>query len=137
MKTILITFFLGLSTILAGQIHLSSDTMIYRGDDPIHVEKLASDSLATSFLIWVKNEVRAHFHARHTEYVMVLEGSGEMSLGLETFTIAPGDIIYIPMNTAHSVLVTSEMPLKVLSIQTPEFRGKDRIFVRPYQQSTD
>ena len=40
-----------------------------------------------------------------------------------------GDIIFIPMNTVHSLKVTSSIPVKVLSVQSPRFDGKDRIFV--------
>ncbi len=94
----------------------------------IHVQKLASDSLGTAFLIWVKDKVAMHHHAVHTESVYILEGEGEMSLSGETFKVKAGDFIFIPMGELHDLKVTSKYPVKAISFQAPEFLGKDRIF---------
>lgn len=94
----------------------------------IHVEKLYSDARSSSFVIWVKDKVRLHKHAAHTEQVVVLAGKGLMRTGEEVRQIKKGDIIYIPQGTPHSVKVTGGV-LKVLSVQSPEFKGKDRIFL--------
>ena len=41
-----------------------------------------------------------------------------------------GDYLNFPKNVAHAVLeVISRKPLKVVSVQSPKFEGKDRIFV--------
>jgi mannose-6-phosphate isomerase-like protein (cupin superfamily) len=44
----------------------------------------------------------------------------------ERFMIGPGDYITIKKKSWHAVKVTSEEPLKVLSVQAPEFLGNDR-----------
>ncbi|MCB0761574.1 MAG: cupin domain-containing protein [Flavobacteriales bacterium] len=103
----------------------------------IHVEKLASDSLGTVFIIWVKSEVKSHLHQVHTESIYVLEGTGTMTVGDSTFTIHPGSFIFVPHETLHDVVVTSEAPLKVISIQSPEFKGKDRIFAGQLKRPDD
>tara|TARA_Y100001934_G_C12016369_1_gene614649 strand:+ start:175 stop:573 length:399 start_codon:yes stop_codon:yes gene_type:complete len=95
----------------------------------IHVVKLNTDSLASSFLIWVKKSVKAHKHEKHTENLYVISGKAIMRVGEEEFEIAAGDYFQIPMNTVHAVKVISEEPLKVISVQAPEFVGKDRVFV--------
>lgn len=95
----------------------------------IHVHKLDTDPLASTFVIWVKNSVKEHYHQDHTEIVYVMEGTGVMTLGEETREVKPGDYIFIPKGTHHSVKVTSTDPMKVLSVQTPEFDGSDRVFV--------
>lgn len=95
----------------------------------IKAKKLDSDPMASTFLIWVKNSVKEHYHAEHTEVVQVIEGEGTMTLGEESFSIKAGDYIFIPKGTHHSVQVTSDIPLKALSVQTPEFDGSDRVFV--------
>lgn len=94
----------------------------------IHVEKLSSDKNATNLLIFVKNNVRAHKHNKHTETIFVIDGEAVMVIGKEAKSIKAGDFIIIPEKTIHSVKVTSKIPLKVLSVQAPEFLGKDRIF---------
>lgn len=97
--------------------------------DNIYSRPIASDSLSSSFVILIKKEVKKHRHANHSEQVYILEGEGEMSLGEKTFKVKKGDLIFIPKNTSHSLKVTSSVPVRVLSIQSPMFDGKDRIFI--------
>ncbi len=94
----------------------------------IYAKKLSSDSLSSTFAIWVKLRVKMHKHVNHTEHVLVVEGSGDFTIGEENKSIAKGDLITIPKDTWHGVTVTSDVPLKVISVQSPEFKGKDRIF---------
>ena len=96
--------------------------------DNIYSRTIASDSLSSSFVIFIKKEVKKHKHATHTENVYILDGEGEMLLGDKIFKVKKGDIIFIPMNTVHSLKVTSSNPVKVLSVQSPHFDWKDRIF---------
>ena len=97
--------------------------------DNVHVQSLDHDSLASTFVIWVKQSVKAHYHAEHTEVVYVLEGKGRMTLGAEERNLSPGDYVFIPKGTKHSVEVQGDVPMKVISIQSPKFDGSDRIFV--------
>ena len=95
----------------------------------ILVEKLTTDEYASCYVIWVKKEVTAHKHEHHTENLYIIDGSGKMLLGNKTIQVKAGDFLTIPHGTIHSVKVTSEIPLKVMSVQAPEFLGKDRVFV--------
>jgi len=108
-------------------VHKATDSIPFNETGKsIQLSKLASDKHSSSFLIYVKDSVRAHFHEKHTEALLVLEGSAEMRLGKKLFEIQKGDFINIPKGTVHSVKVNSLIPLKVLSVQAPEFFGKDR-----------
>ena len=95
----------------------------------IHIQKLESDKNASSFLIWIKENVRIHKHAYHTETIIVLEGKGIMTIGEEVFNVKKNDYFVIPENRPHALTVTSGRPVKVISIQSPEFKGLDRIFL--------
>jgi len=97
----------------------------------IVTQTMSSDSSFTSTVIWIKSEVKPHYHANHSEQVLVIEGEGQMLLGHQTFFVKPGDLIYIPKGTIHALRVTSKLPMKVLSIQTPQFDGSDRVMVQP------
>lgn len=88
---------------------------------------LFGDSLASSFCIAIKKEVKAHKHLSHSEHVIINEGEGVMKVGDKTYSIKKGDVLFIPKNTIHSVKNTGPVPLKVISIQAPLFDGKDRI----------
>lgn len=92
----------------------------------VKVTPLHSDSLASSFLICIHTAVKPHVHRVHTEHVTVLEGTGDMTLGAMTRAVKPGDVIVIPAGTVHSVVVTGDDPLRVLSVQAPFFDGSDR-----------
>ena len=131
MKTCLYCFVI----MLCSQIYAQTDSQL-RTIQPntdyenIHVKKLNSDSSQTSFVIWIKKNVKEHYHAFHTENIYVIEGRAKMTLNDSTFIVRKGDYLNIPKESAHSVQkVIGRKPLKVLSIQSPEFKGKDRIFI--------
>lgn len=94
----------------------------------ILVKKIGGDKLSTQFIIWVKDTVRTHRHEDHSESLYVIEGNGIFYLNHKQFIIGPGDFITINKKSWHAVKVTSEKPLKVLSVQSPEFLGEDRTF---------
>ena len=43
--------------------------------------------------------------------------------------IVAGDYIRVAKGTPHAVKVLSSTPLKIISVQAPEFFGKDRVKV--------
>jgi mannose-6-phosphate isomerase-like protein (cupin superfamily) len=94
------------------------------------IKKIYSDSSVTAFVLWVRQEVPLHKHEHHTEQVYVLEGTAKMQIGEVWSEITPGTWLVIPENTPHKVTVTSATPLKVLSIQTPEYDGSDRVLLK-------
>lgn len=96
--------------------------------DNIHVHQISSNIHSTTFAIWVKNKVRTHKHAHHVENIYVTQGEGRFHLGSTTYHIEPGDLIVVPKNTWHGLEVTSTIPLRVISVQSPEFIGVDRIY---------
>jgi quercetin dioxygenase-like cupin family protein len=96
--------------------------------DNIYVQNIVTDSLSTTFAIWVKLKVKVHKHVNHIENVYVLEGNGEFIVSDSTYKVKEGDLIVIPKNTWHGVNVSSKNPMKVISIQSPEFKGLDRVF---------
>ena len=96
----------------------------------IHVVKLSSDVHSSQFVVFVRQFVPAHKHMSHSESVYVLAGEGEFTMDGKTMAISPGHFVYIPQGVAHSVVTTSKTPLKVLSVQAPQFFGKDRVPVK-------
>ena len=128
-KYLLIFNMLFFSSYYIGQTVTDFDTLQPNQDyENIHVQKIQTDSLSTTFAIWVKLKVRMHKHAYHTENIYVSEGEGTFYLGEEKIPIKKGDLIVVPNNTWHGVDVTSKTAMKVVSIQSPEFKGNDRIF---------
>ena len=130
MKYLLILFIQIISCHLISQNYVASFDSIQpeKNYENINVKKLSSDINATTFAIWVKKSVRLHKHVQHVENVYISEGNGEFQLGDSTYKVKSGDLIIIPKNTWHGVVVKSKEPMKVISIQSPEFIGNDRIF---------
>ena len=95
----------------------------------IQIMKLAEDSLSTANLIWIKKEVQAHKHVTHSENIYILEGEGTLRIDGKSYPFKAGDYFFIPKNTPHSVKVKEGSPVKLLSVQSPHFDGKDRELV--------
>ncbi len=109
--------------------HINPDSTDYPN---VFVKPIHQDTAQSTFIIWVKNSVRPHYHAHHTEYIQVLSGAGKMTLDSNTFKIRKGDVILVTKGSVHSVITTSRSPLKVISVQAPKFDG-DRIWVQQQQ----
>ena len=113
----------------AQDIHQLKNIKPHEAYDNILVKKLYSDPESTTFIIWVKDFVKPHYHEHHTEQLFVISGKGEMDIDGKISRIKKGDFFIIPKGVPHSVKVVGRKPLKVLSVQAPEFLGKDRVFV--------
>lgn len=112
---------------LKAQVVINPDTLsLSNDDDNICVVKLEDTKDASSFLIRVRDEVPPHYHENHTEHVYVIEGRGIMLLNDELIEIGPGHIISLPPGTVHAVKRKGDLPLKVLSVQSPQFNGSER-----------
>ena len=117
----------GWSGLIASAKSLKPDSTSYAN---VFVKPLYSDSLSSSFAIWIKNEVKPHKHLNHSEVVTVLRGKAIMWVGQDSSVIKKGDVIVIPKGTVHSVVTKSKKPLLVVSVQSPRFVGKDRVWVK-------
>lgn len=103
----------------------------------IYVQPLGSNKHSSEFIIFIRDEVKPHYHQHHTELIYVIEGEAVLNLNSTKQIIKPGDFIKIEEGNVHSVSVTSPIPLKVLSVQTPEFFGKDRVYIAEEGKSND
>jgi quercetin dioxygenase-like cupin family protein len=63
--------------------------------------------------------VPPHFHKKHAETFLILSGHVEWTIGGETHVVGPGDAVYIPPNTVHSVKVVGTEDMHSIMIQEP------------------
>jgi len=131
MRSLFILALLLSSTFLSAQVLTQNANTMSPKEEYTNVKTipLHSDENTSVFMIFVKQAVRKHVHQYHTEVITVLDGTGRMYLGGEYFDVKKGDHIVVPPNTAHAVITTSSKPLKVLSVQSPQFLGQDRIVI--------
>lgn len=125
----LLTILLLFTNALMAQSHLSANELEYTSSENIEVIRLTTDERCSSFGIKVSDSVKAHYHAWHTESLHVLKGEAQIQLGDSLIQLKAGDFVVIPPKTVHAVKVSSEEALEVISIQAPEFKGKDRHFI--------
>ena len=131
LNIVLLIFLINYST--AQQFISSTDKIepLNEDYDNISITKLSTNTDATTFTIWIKKKVKIHKHLNHTEHVYIKEGKGKFQLADSLYNVKTGDLIIVPKNTWHGVVVESKNPMKVISIQSPEFFGKDRVFKKP------
>lgn len=96
----------------------------------IYESKFAGDDKVSSFILKIDREVKMHYHKYHSEHIYVLSGEADFYLDDKWHKIKAGDFIFIPPGKPHSLVVTSDDPLKVISVQAPEFTGEDRIWIK-------
>lgn len=124
---LLLPFFAGKSSAQVLRLDKNSNEISGKA---VEVYPLASDSLVSSFLLYIYDEVAPHYHATHSEHVVILEGFGTMLLNDSIIQLKPQTAVFIPKGAIHSAKRTGDKPLKVLSIQAPFFNGTDRFPVR-------
>jgi len=94
----------------------------------IQFKTIYSDSSSSTFAIWIKQKVKLHKHVYHTENILIDKGFGKFQINDSIYKVVAGDWIVIPKNTWHGVIVNSKSTMKVISVQSPEYFGKDRVF---------
>ena len=94
----------------------------------INVKKISSNPSSSTFAIWIKKKVKVHKHINHTENILIQSGYGQFRLNDSIYSVSSGDLIVVPKNTWHGVIIDSKEPMKVISIQSPEFFGNDRVY---------
>ncbi len=84
--------------------------------------------LSASILELAANaKVAEHVHAKETEVLYVLEGSGTMTINGQAVAVTPTSVIQIPPNTKHAFVATTAV--RALQIYTPS--GPEQRFKTP------
>ncbi len=68
-----------------------------------------------------------HLHEKSEELYFILQGTGEMQLGNDAFTVNKGDTICIPPGTIHCIENRGESDLKILCCCAPAYSHADTI----------
>ena len=130
MKSCFFKTFLMFSSIYHGQENVMKINQIKPivEFENINVKKISSNPSSSTFAIWIKKKVKVHKHINHTENILIQSGYGQFQLNDSIHNVSTGDLIVVPKNTWHGVIIDSKEPMMVISIQSPEFFGKDRVY---------
>lgn len=65
-------------------------------------------------IIWIKDYAPAEQHHDEQEKFLILEGTCDILIDDDTYSLVPGDYFAVPLHKTHIIKVTSENPCKVL-----------------------
>ena len=82
------------------------------------------DAIATVHLVDITDEPVAHFHARHTEFYVILEGEGYLELDGERVPVRPLTTVMIKPGCRHRAVGK----LRILNLPVPAFDPSDELF---------
>ena len=97
----------------------------------LRTDKVEGDSLSSVYLTQVRGEMKAHSHLHHKETVYLVRGAGRLTLGDKKYKIGAGEVITIPTGTPHSFYSMGKIPAVAISVFSPGFDGKDRVYENP------
>lgn len=81
-----------------------------------HAEHLTT----TLAVIEPGGEQRIHSH-RPEQIYFILEGSGVMTVGIETQKVGPGDCVFIPSGQPHGLKNDGDVTLRYFSVAAPAY----------------
>ncbi|MCX6678789.1 MAG: cupin domain-containing protein [Methanothrix sp.] len=73
--------------------------------------------------------LKMHYHQYRDEITYCIKGQAVMNVSGKKLVMKAGDLMYIPALVLHGSEVTGNETLQLISIFTPPFDGKDRIYV--------
>ena len=85
--------------------------------------------LVNEFEVAVGGEVFPHTHPTH-EFYFVMSGRGVMTVADEERDVAPGDLVYIPPDTMHSLRPTGDGADPLLLLRGRRSRARPRSTTR-------
>ena len=71
--------------------------------------------------------VTPHHHRKLEEIYYVVSGQGEMTVGATSRKVGPGDAVYVPRESRHTLKNTGSEPIKLLLVCGPAFSYDDEI----------
>ena len=89
---------------------------------------IAWDSSSSVHLTQVETAVESHHHAAHDENVWIIRGAGRLTMGDQKLKVKAGQVIHIPRGTSHAFNNMGSNPAVVISVFSPGFDSKDRIY---------
>lgn len=100
-------------------------------EQQVRSDQIARDSLSSVQLTQVRGAVESHKHLSHDENIWVIRGAGRMIIEGVKYKVAAGQLIHIPRGTSHTFNNLGAAPCVVISVFSPGFDGKDRIYDNP------
>jgi len=94
---------------------ISRDDMVLPEDfEGVYAKILSHTPELLSAIAWIEKMAPQEVHDNEYEKFLILEGSCEITIGANVFSLERGDYLTIPLHENHHVTVTSSIPCKVI-----------------------
>jgi quercetin dioxygenase-like cupin family protein len=101
-------------------VHRAAAHAVFRPDKMGKVDLVRGEQMSAGLNCFEPGqEHAAHTHAGQDKMYLVLEGSGDFTVGVEHSTLWPGDIVFAAAGVSHSVRNTGQNRLVVLVTFAP------------------
>jgi oxalate decarboxylase/phosphoglucose isomerase-like protein (cupin superfamily) len=99
--------------------------------DGLNITQVASGKNASVNLVMGPpgSILKMHYHQYSDEITYCIKGQAVMNVSGKELVMKAGDLMYIPTLMLHGSEVIGNQTLQLISIFTPPFDGKDRIYV--------
>jgi len=98
---------------------------------PMRTDQIARDSLSSMHLTQIRGAIESHRHLTHDENIWVIRGAGRLTIDGVKHKVSAGQVIHIPRGISHAFHNMGSKPTVVISVFSPGFDGKDRIYDNP------
>lgn len=93
----------------------SREDMVLTDDfENMYAKLIGHTPEVTTAISWIKTNTPFEIHTNEYERFLILEGSCDITIGTDLHSLKAGDFIGIPLHIGHSLVITSEIPCKVI-----------------------
>ena len=80
----------------------------------LHAKIIAHTPQALTAIVWIQHMAPQEVHDDEFEKFLIVEGTCDITIANDTHHLKPGDYLSIPLYKNHQVVVTSDIPCKVI-----------------------
>lgn len=91
-----------------------TDMVLPEDFDNMYAKLIGYTPEAATAISWIKTHSPFEVHTNEYERFLILEGSCDITIGDDIHHLVAGDFIAIPLHIGHSLVVTSNVPCKVI-----------------------
>ena len=84
------------------------------------------DGRATFHMVDIRKDAQLHYHKKHFELYLILEGNGVMELDGDEIPVTEGTVVFIREYCRHRARAAGK--LKIVNVSVPAFDPEDEWF---------
>lgn len=82
--------------------------------DNLHIKVIGYTPAAVTAIVWINDRSPEEVHHDEYEKFLIVEGTCDITIGEDVYSLSVGDYFSIPLHKTHQVIVTSSSPCKVI-----------------------